>query len=65
MGRTQNNGEDVLASGGVKATCSQPNVSKEKYQEAVGDFDAERFLKGGSPEVDDKPKKKETVRTRR
>jgi len=46
MGRTVNGGGDQLARGAAKATFRQPNVSKEKYEEAVGDFDAERFLKG-------------------
>jgi hypothetical protein len=47
MGRTINGGGDQLARGAARATFRQPNVSKKKYQEAVGDFNLERFLRGG------------------
>jgi len=49
MAATQNNGGDVLARGGSRATFRQPNVSKEKYQEATEGFDLARFLKGDQP----------------
>lgn len=45
MGRTVNNGGDVLARGGVRCTFKSPDVSKEKYEEAVGGFDLQRFLR--------------------
>ena len=50
MAATQNNGGDVLARGGSRATFRQPNVSKEKYAEATEGFDLARFLKGDSKE---------------
>lgn len=62
MGRTENSGGDVLARGGVKATFRQPNVSKKKYESAVGDFNLQRFLKG-EPQVEStEPAKKERKR---
>jgi hypothetical protein len=64
MGRTQNNGGDVLARGGVKATFRQPDVSEEKYDEAVGGFDLARFLKGDKVEASE-PAKKERKRALR
>jgi hypothetical protein len=46
-----NGGGDVLARGAAKATFRQPDVSEKKYNEAVGDFDSERFLNGGKEKV--------------
>ena len=47
MGRTVNGGGDQLARGAARATFRQPNVTEEKYEEAVGEFNLERFLRGG------------------
>lgn len=47
MGRTVNGGGDQLARGMARATFRQPNVTEEKYEEAVGEFNLERFLRGG------------------
>jgi len=63
MGRTMNGGGDQLARGAAKATFRQPNVSEKKYDEAVGGFDLERFLKG-EPAKAEGPKEKTRSRGR-
>ena len=65
MGRTMNSGGDVLARGGVKATFRQPDVTEKEYNDAVGGFNLERFLKGDKKEVTSEPAKKERKRALR
>jgi hypothetical protein len=61
MGRTMNNGGDVLARGGARATFRQPDVTEKKYNDAVGGFDLARFLKG-EPAIQVESVKKERKR---
>jgi len=55
-----NGGGDSLARGAARATFRQPDVSEEKYNEAVNGFDSKRFLSGEKEKVKGKKERNKT-----